>query len=277
MPFFYKYKPQLTNKNYKQAWRLQTYTQIWLRCYFLVKYNALRPCLGPLLTAWTLRSFYTQRLHCKARITAYKALYIHLWFILDVWRLGDHQHLSGYCQTYPIHFQVRLENTLQIYGKLTTLISRDLLNRNKIVSYKVTPSWVNYKPQASARAVYHYYNVWYSKCRRALKLRQKQPFLWWLNRWYLQNSPYHLVQSHIGCHLPTQLPPHWTHVSWLRLLRYPALYNYRWFSSLVFLSGYGWRESLPWEVLYQSTEQKRLFDPLLRGTVRLIRSLISLR
>lgn len=276
MFFFYRYRVIIIKKNYRQAWRLQQYTSNWARWYVLSKFNAFSTRQVPQLRAWLLRSLYTFRLHFKQQRLTYKAILLHLFWILDLWQLKYPLVLQGFSKQYPIRCETIITNSLQVNAAFTKWLSLYSLNKDKVLPYKISTNWLNYRPQIWIVRSYHYYNYWYLLGKQHLDFRQRSKYLWFLNRWYLENGNHHRVQHQVVCYLPVNLPLHYTKILWLRLLRYPCLYNYQWFVVLKQLAVYAWSKPLPWSLIYGSGEVRTL-NLRTKGLLTILKALISQR
>ena len=277
MLFFYRYnRRKIIRKNYRQAFRLAQYNRTWALWFLLIKFNALTSTTVPKLQAWCYRSLYTNKLHFNNKKATKKALLLHLFWVLDIWQFAPHGTLRGFSTTFPIRFEAQITDNLQVYATFTKWLSQYILNKDKALPYKVTNRWLPYKVSNWLTHKYTYYTYWYLPGKRQLSFRQRNLHLWFLNRWYIENNTYHHLHTRFLCQIPKNLPQHYTKILWLRLLRYPCLYNYKWFTMVKHLNHYAYRTSIPWELTYK-TSMSWLFDYRSRGLVHVLKALVSQR
>ena len=276
MVFFYRYKKIVKKKAYLKALRLQLFIASWSKWYLFVKFNYRHIHLTPILRSWSYRSLYTNKLHYNNRMSIKKGVFLHLFWILDVWKLVQPLYLKGISTTFPIRFECNIFQHLEVYSALQKWVYLYGSNKDKVVSYKVTKNWLKYKPNLWISRSYHYFATWNLKGKALKAYCRKDAKLWYLNRWYIENSIYHKLQVRLLCNVPSVFPTSFTKTLWLRLMRYPCLYNYQWFDILEQLSLYTNRTLLPWSLLYTS-KQAWLFDNKIRGLGLVLKSLVNQR
>lgn len=276
MPFFYKYKKLLKKKVYLKAIRLQLFMAGWSKWYLFLKFNRRQTAIIPQLRSWSYRSLYTNKLHYKNRIALKKAVMLHLFWILDIWKLAQPLKIKGISTTFPIRFECNFFQHLEVYSALQQWVYLYGMNKDKLLPYKVNAKWLQYKPTLWMSRSYHYFAIWYGKDKVIKAYRRNNAKLWYLHRWYIENSIFHKLQVRLFCNVPLAFPTNYTKALWLRLMRYPVLYNYQWLEMLQQLAYYTHRTPLPWPLLYTS-KQAWLFDNKIRGLGLVLKSLVNQR
>jgi len=276
MPFFYDYSSKNLQKTYNKALSLSGFTASWSKWYFFVKYNSRHSALFPKLKSWSYRSLYTNKRHYLKKESSKKMVLMHLFWVLDIWKLSNPMHLKGLSTNFPIQFTCKFFDSLEVYSRLQNWSSFYGLNKDKALPYMVTKSWINYKPYLWMTRSYHYFNYWYLASKKQRLFRRADAKLWFINTWYIENGSYHKLQARFICQVPSTLPIAYTKVLWLRLMQYPCIYNYQWYGLLKHLSVYTNRTVLPWTLMY-SSKQTWMFDYRAKGLVMLLKALVRQR
>jgi hypothetical protein len=275
MSFFYNYRRKLIYKSYQKAVRLQIYMAGWSKWYFLLKFNRRNTYVLPKLQAWSYRSLYTNKQHYNNKTSSKKVILMHLFWVLDVWKLAQPLTLKGISTNFPISFECHFFNNLVVYSSLQNWLGL-ALNKDKLSSFLVTKKWLNYKPDLWMSRYYQYFVGWRLKDKKQRQFLRNNPTLWFINKWYIENSYYHKIQARFLCQVPTAFPINFTKTLWLRLMRYPTIYNYKWFPMLKQLSLYPYKMPLPWSLLYTS-KQTWMFDYKARGLSLILKALVLQR
>ena len=250
MPFFFRYRKLPMKRAYKKALRTKNYMNSWAKWYFFIKYFRRNTSLYPAITSWKWRSLYVNRVHYKKKEMIKKTLMLHLFWVLDVWKLNHPLQLDGRSRKFPITFNYQTTDNLEVYRLIQRWVYKYGLNKDKAFPYIITNNWNKYKPEQWMSRTYQYFIYWRHKNKK--DFIKKSPLLVYLNRWYIDNRYYHRIQANFVCKVPSVFPQKYTKALWLRLFQYPVLYNYNWFSALEELSNYGLKNPLPWHVLYQA-------------------------
>jgi hypothetical protein len=272
--YFFNYQNKLTEKKYIKAFLNKNFSENFNKWYFLIKFNQRQTALCPKINSWFLRSLYTKKSHFAVKNRVKKAIFMHLFWMLDVWQLAHPLSLKGISTHFPIFFQQKCSNSLEIYSLMQDWVLNFGLNQKKMLPYKVTSGWLDFKPNLWMTRPYSDFLNWCHKGKKFLLYRREQPLLWFLNRWYLENGFYHKNQARLLCSVPSHLPTSYTKVLWLRLLQYPSLYNYQWYPMLKHLNAYESKTVLPWELLYTS-KQLWMFNEKALGLSQLVNALVK--
>ena len=271
--FFYKYRKPVIHRSYNNALRVKNYMAYWAKWYLIVKYLQRNTNLLPSITMWKWRSLYLNRKHtCGEKILCKKTLSIHLFWVLDLWKLKHPSNLRGLSTNFPITFHYDITNSLDVQSLLYNWVHKYGLKKDRLFPYIVTNAWLKFKPQQWMSRDYNYFVYWRDKNKK--KFIRKNKVLSYLDRWFLDNRYYHSIQASFICKVPNKLPLNYTKTLWLRLLQYPMLYNYNWFSVLKELNNYGFNKSLPWSLLYQSKDVWT-FDKRALGLEQILLSMLE--
>lgn len=276
MLYFYQFNKKATKKMYFKALRLQAFTASWSKWYLFLKFNRRHTTLIPKLQSWGYRSLYTNKRHFRQKENAKKMVLLHLFWILDVWKLAHPMAFKGISTSFPIRFECALSNSLDVYSSFQKWVTLYGLNKNKVLPYAVTSGWLQNKPDLWVTRPYHQYASWYLKNKKHYQHRRNNKRLWFLNTWYLENGSYHTLQNRLYCQVPSSFPLQYTRVLWMRLMQYPCLYNYQWLPMLRHLSLYSNRTPLPWDLTYNS-QQTWMFDYKAVSLVVLLKALVKQR
>lgn len=274
MYLFYGYSLDNVKKMYTKAMLLNNYMELEAKWYFFAKFNWRHTALTPKLVSWFMRSLYTKLRHFKQKHRIKKTIFMHLFWMLDIWKLAQPFNLKGVSTTFPIRFEQQTSSFLEVYSYLQNWVTTCGLNKDKVFPYAVSKNWLQYKPTLWMTRSYSYFVQWCLKNKQAGIFRRENKTFWYINRWYIENGYYHKMQARVLCHIPQKLPVNFTKVLWLRLLQYPCLYSYQWFTMLKQLSLYSNKTSLPWDLLYTS-KQMWMFNPEARGLSLIFKALVT--
>lgn len=255
MLFFYRYKKKSTKRYYKKAKRSMQYMESYGKWYFLLKFCRRNTALVPTITSWSWRSFYLHKRHFNTRELIKKSLLLHLFWVFDVWKVNPALALQGVATNYPISFSTTInnnDNALELYSLIHKWKFKYGLNKERLFPYYITKVWSKYKSENWMARPYLHFVDW-RRQNTKLFLRNR-PWLAYLNKWFLDNRYFHSIQARLRCHIPFNFPTKYTRTLWLRLLQYPALYDYNWLFLLVELSRYGLKKPLPWQLVYLSKD-----------------------
>jgi len=250
MPFFFRYRKLPIKRSYKKALRSKNYMNSWAKWYFFIKYFRRTTVLFPTITSWKWRSLYVNSKHYKKKEMIKKSLMLHLFWVLDLWKLRHPLNLIANSRNFPVTFNYETTESLEVYRLLHNWTYKYGLNKDKAFPYIITNAWSKYRPEQWMSRSYSYFIYWRHKYKK--NFIKQSPLLTYLNRWFIDNRYYHRIQANFICKVPSNFPIKYTKTLWLRLFQYPCVYNYNWFSVLQQLSTYGLKNSLPWNILYQS-------------------------
>jgi len=235
---------------YKKAVRSQNYMNMGGKWYFFIKFFRRTTFLYPSLTCWKWRSLYVNRRHYKNKALIKKTLMLHLFWILDIWKLQHPLQIIGNSKNFPVTFNYQTTDSLQVNRLIHQWQYKYGLNKDRMFSYIITKAWSNYLPKQWVSRSYTYFVYWRHKNKKDLLMQY--PVLTYLNRWFIDNRYYHRIQANFVCQVPLNFPVKYTKTLWLRLFQYPSIYNNNWFKALQELSYHGLKNPLPWNILYQS-------------------------
>lgn len=276
MVLFYTCNKYAKKTSVKRAKRTMNYMESYGAWYFVMKFCQRKTLLVPTIHSWHWRSLYMHRSHIKNKEIVTKALLVHLFWIVDIWKLKHPFNLKGIME-YPTMFSVNIPNTnpLELYGTIHRWKYRYGFKKHSLIPYVITARWADYKSEQWVTRPYFTFMNWRKKKAKYYKKMRKTPLYKFLNFWFLKNRYYHLVQGRLYCKTYHN-PVRYSKVLWLRLLQYPMVYDYRWFSLLTHLSRYPLKKSLPWELVYQSKDTWT-FDPTAKNLERLLTALVKHR
>lgn len=252
--FFYKYRKPVIQRSYNNALRVNMYMAYWAKWYFIVKH--LKRNTGsvmPSVTMWKWRSLYLKRRHHKRLTLLKKYLLMHLFFVLDLWKLKHPVELMANSRQYPVTFNYNINDPLETQSLLYNWVHKYGLNQDKLYPQAaVTPAWLDYKPQQWMSRDLIYFNYWRKPKRKTFIVKNKM--LSYLNRWFLDYRYCHSIQASFICKIPDTYPTNFVKTLYLRLMQYPILYDYYWYPILYELRHYSLEQSLPWSLLYKSKQ-----------------------
>jgi len=271
---FYNYSLDSVKKKYTSVMFVKSFSELEAKWYFFAKFNYRHTTYTPKVVSWFMRSLYTKLRHFKQKHRIKKTIFMHLFWMLDIWKLAQPFNLKGISTTFPIRFEHQTSSFLEVYSCLQKWVNTYGLNKDKVFPYVVSKNWLQYKPTLWMTRPYFYFVQWCGKNKQAGIFRRGNKTLWYINRWYIENGYYHKMQARLLCQIPQKLPVNFTKVLWLRLLQYPSLYSYQWFPMLKHLSLYSNKTSLPWDLLYTS-KQMWMFNPEARGLSLVFKALVT--
>jgi len=271
---FYNYSLDSVKKKYTSVMFVKSFSELEAKWYFFAKFNYRHTTYTPKVVSWFMRSLYTKLRHFKQKHRIKKTIFMHLFWMLDIWKLAQPFNLKGISTTFPIRFEHQTSSFLEVYSCLQKWVNTYGLNKDKVFPYVVSKNWLQYKPTLWMTRPYFYFVQWCGKNKQAGIFRRGNKTLWYINRWYIENGYYHKMQARLLCQIPQKLPVNFTKVLWLRLLQYPCLYSYQWFPMLKHLSLYSNKTSLPWDLLYTS-KQMWMFNPEARGLSLVFKALVT--
>jgi hypothetical protein len=273
--FFYKYRKPVIQRSYNTTLRVNTYMNHWAKWYFVVKHLKRHTgSIMPSVTMWKWRSLYLNRKHHNRLGLLKKSLLIHLFWVLDVWKLKQPADLVGSSNQFPVTFRYNITNPLETQSLLYSWVNKYGLNKDRLFSHSVTPSWLKFKPEQWMSRDYTYFVYWRDQQKK--NFIRKNKVLSYLDRWFLDNRYYHSIQASFICKVPLTLPANFAKTLLMRVLRYPMLYNYSWFAVLKELTNYSFETSLPWSLLYKSKDVWT-FDNRALGLEHILLSMLEQR
>lgn len=272
--FFYYYNLNKTLIMYKQSQRLINFSKTWSLFFLNIKFQSKFNNQLPKISKWSYRSYYTNLLHFKQKKHIKKAIYIHLFWILDILKLAHPLNIQGFLKNYPFYFQYNMTDSLAVYSNLYQWVTYYGVNKNKLFYHLVNKNWLNYNPLLWMSRSYNYFNTWRLKNILHRKYRRKHKSLWSLNVWYIDNAKYHKLQARLFCKVPEIYPTYFTKVLWLRLLQYPCVYNKFWYPMLKHLSFYTKINKLSWSILY-THKQTWMFNYKAKGLSNILKALVT--
>jgi len=272
--YFFKYSEESYIISYHKAYIIQDFISSWSKWYFLLKFNSKYTILLPKLCSWHSKSLYTNKVHYDYKVNSKRAVLLHLFWILDLWKFSQPIKLKSNSTFYPFSFESSFFNNLNVY-----MYFQDWLllytNKNKQLAFEVNNYWLRYKPVIWINRKYSALISWQFK-RYNKKIYINNKILWYLHLWYLNTGQEHSIQSRFLCQVPIKFPIGFVKTLWLRLMRYPILYNYKWLNSLKHLSMYEYSAPLPWAVLY-SIKQIWIFDYKSKGLALVVKQMVIKR
>lgn len=276
MLVFYTYRNYAMKNSFKKAKRMMNYMESYGKWYFLTKFCQRKTLLVPIIHSWYWRSLYMHRKHIKNKEMVTKALLLHLFWIVDIWKLKHPLCLKG-IMDYPTIFSVNIPNTnpFELYGTIHRWKYRYGFKKHRLIPYIITSKWGAYNSEQWVTRTYFTFMNWRKKKAKYYQQVRNTQLYNFLNFWFLTNRYYHLVQGRLFCKTYTN-PVRYSKVLWLRLLQYPMIYDSRWFSLLTHLSRYKLKNLLPWDLMYQSKDTWT-FDPTAKILQRLLHALVKHR
>jgi len=194
MSTFYKYNRKAIYRSLRKGFILQDFMSLWSQSYFFLKFNANSKKLVPQLTASSYRSLYTNKLHFTNKALIKKLVMIHLFWILDIWKLAQPLKIKPVSSSFPMTFTGEVTGKLAVYESVQRFISLTL-NNSKVNAFVVSPAWLQYKPDQWMTTNYDNLVRWSATDKRNKKWLKSTRYLWFLNKWYLYNRDYHKVQT----------------------------------------------------------------------------------
>lgn len=275
MLFFYRYKKAYYKRMYKKAVRSIKYMENLGKWYFMLKYCRRNTALMPTIASWSWRSFYLNKRHVKNKELVKKSVLSHLFFVVDIWKLKQPIYLNAKA-TFPVEFSsiITKKDPLELYSMIHKWKYKYGLKSNRLYPYIITRRWAKYNSEDWMKRSYTQFNLWRTKHKKFFI--KKQPLLNYLNKWFIEYKHYHSIQARLRCQVPVQFPNKYTRTLWLRLLQYPALYNYKWLYLLSELSKYGLKKSLPWNLVYEHRDTWT-FDRKAKALEKLLTALTTHR
>ena len=276
MLLFYKYNKQASKRSFKKAKRTLRYMESYGKWYYALKFCLKDTLKVPYIHSWHWRSLYLNKKHIERKEFLTKALLLHLFWVIDIWKLKHPLKLKA-VMSFPTMFYANIsnENPLVLYGTIHRWKYKYGLKKHKLVPYIITPVWGSYKSEQWVTRAYLTFMTWRKKSARYYMKAKNTNVYQCLNFWFLTNRYFHMVQGRLYCKTFTN-PFRYSKVLWLRLLQYPIIYDYRWFPFLSHLSRYRLKALLPWELIYQSKDTWT-FDPTARILERLFHALVKQR
>ncbi len=278
MLLFYKSKLKKygMKRSFKKAKRTMNYMESYGKWYFLTKFCQKKTLVVPTIHSWQWRSLYMNKKHTKNKELLKKTLLLHLFWIIDIWKVKHPLNLKGVI-AYPTTFLVSIPNSdpLELYGTIHRWKYRYDFKKNNLIPYNLNSRWDIYKSGQWLTRTYFTFMDWRKKKQEYYKSIYNAPLYDFFNFWFLKNRYNHLVQGRLYCKTYKN-PFRYSKVLWLRLLQYPMVYDYRWFSLLTYLARYKLNELLPWELVYQSRDMWT-FDPTAKTLQRLLYALTKNR
>ena len=276
MLLFYKYNKQASKRSFKKAKRTLRYMESYGKWYYALKFCLKDTLKVPYIHSWHWRSLYLNKKHIERKEFLTKALLLHLFWVIDIWKLKQPLKLKA-VMAFPTMFYANIsnENPLVLYVTIHRWKYKYGLKKHKLVPYIITPVWGSYKSEQWVTRAYLTFMTWRKKSARYYMKAKNTNVYQCLNFWFLTNRYFHMVQGRLYCKTFTN-PFRYSKVLWLRLLQYPIIYDYRWFPFLSHLSRYRLKALLPWELIYQSKDTWT-FDPTARILERLFHALVKQR
>lgn len=274
MLLFYKYQKAGIKKAYRKAQRTINYMETYAKWYYTVKFLQKQPHNIPYIHGWGWRSLYLERTHIKNKEIVVKAVLLHLFWVMDIWRLKHPMYLKAVIG-FPIMISTNIsyKTPLVLYSTIHRWKFKYGLKKHKFLPYIISPVWDNYMSEQWMSRSYFTFMRWRKKKERYFKKFRKTGLYQALNFWFLTNRYFHNIQGRLYCKTFNE-PFRYTKVLWLRLFQYPSVYDYRWFPFVKHLACYKLNETLPWDLVYTS-KRTWTFDPTARILERLFHYLIK--
>lgn len=276
MLVFYKYRKYAAKRSFKKAKRTLQYMGSYGKWYYTLKFGLKNTLTVPYIHSWHWRSLYLHKKHINTQKVVQKALLLHLFWVVDVWKLKHPLALTPVL-TFPTMFYANIPytNPLELYGTIHRWKYRYGLRKHRLFPYVITSAWADYKSEQWTSRSYLTFLNWRKQSARYYRKSKNSRLYQCLYFWFLTNRYFHLIQGRLYCKTFTN-PFRYSKVLWLRLLQYPIVYDYRWFKILRHLTRYKLKEALPWELLYKSRDVWT-FDPTARILERLFKALVKHR
>lgn len=276
MLLFYKYKKLGVKRSFKKAKRTLNYMETYAKWYYTMKFLNKQAKNIPYINGWGWRSLYLHKNHIKNKEIVGKALLLHLFWVMDIWRLKHPLSLKA-TVSFPVMIAANIsaKNPLALYGTIHRWKYKYGLKKHKLFPYIITPVWDQYKSEQWVSRSYFTFINWRKGDGLYYEKSKKSNLYQLLNFWFLTNRYFHNIQGRLYCKTFNK-PYRYTKVLWLRLFQYPSVYDYRWFPFVKHLARYKLKAELPWELVYQSKDTWT-FDPTARILERLFHALIKYR
>jgi hypothetical protein len=276
MLVFYKYRKYAAKRSFRKAKRTLQYMGSYGKWYYSLKFNLKNTLTVPYVHSWHWRSLYVHKKHINNKEYVTKALLLHLFWVVDIWKLKHPLSLKA-VMAFPTMFYANIPytNPLELYGTIHRWKYRYGFKKHKLFPYIMTPVWADYKSEQWVTRSYFTFMNWRKKSARYYKKSKNSKLYHCLFFWFLTNRYFHTIQGRLYCKTFTN-PFRYSKVLWLRLLQYPIIYDYRWFSLLTHLARYRLKALLPWDLMYTSRDTWT-FDPTARKLELLFHSLVKRR